>query len=201
MDSQFYTKSFYEQMRDGSRQSAEIIVPLVLQLLTVRSVVDVGCGDGNWLAVFRKLGVQDIVGIDGDYVDRELLQIPQDDFLTFDLTKPFSLERVFDLAISLEVAEHLPVECAAPFVESLTRLASLVIFSAAIPFQGGNNHINEQWPDKWAEYFRQHNYVPIDFIRKRVWKNDDVEFWYAQNTLLFARLDVVENSLPLKCGI
>ena len=114
------------------------MVPLVLQLLPVRSVVDVGCGDGSWLVVFRKLGVKEILGIDGEYVDPGLLQIPQDCFQAFDLAKPFSLGRVFDLAVSLEVAEHLPAECAPGFVECLTRLAPSVLFSAAIPFQGGD---------------------------------------------------------------
>lgn len=93
------------------------MVPLVLQLLPVRSVVDVGCGDGSWLSVFRKLGVTDILGVDGEYVDQDILQIPQDCFQALDLTKPFRLQRAFDLAISLEVAEHLPPDCAPAFVE------------------------------------------------------------------------------------
>jgi len=195
---EFYTKSFYEEMRNGSRRSAEVIVPLVLQLLTVRSVVDVGCGDGNWLAVFRKLGVEDVLGLDGDYIDQDVLQVPAEYFQVADLTRPFRLKRTFDLAVSLEVAEHLPGERAAAFVESLTRLAPLVLFSAAIPYQGGNHHINEQWPDKWAEHFREHDYVPVDFIRKQIWQSDAVEFWYVQNTLLFARLGMVESSSSLK---
>jgi SAM-dependent methyltransferase len=198
MHNQFYTKSFYEEMRNGSRRSAEVIVPIVLQLLTVRSVVDVGCGDGNWLAIFQKYGVDEILGIDGDYVDRGILQIPQDRFQACDLAKPFNIGRVFDLAVSLEVVEHLPPEGAWGFVESLTHLAPAVLFSTAIPFQGGNHHINEQWPDKWAGLFREHDYVPVDFIRKRIWQSDAVEFWYAQNTLLFARLDLVESSSSLK---
>jgi SAM-dependent methyltransferase len=198
MHSEFYTKRFYEEIRNGSRRSAEAIVPLVLQLLTVRSVVDAGCGDGTWLAVFRKMGVEDIQGLDGDYIDRDLLQVPSEYFKVADLTRPFRLERTFDLVISLEVGEHLPAECATAFVESLTKLAPLVLFSAAIPGQGGNHHINEQWPDKWAKLFREHDYVPVDFIRKRIWQSDAVEFWYVQNTLLFARLDVVESSRSLK---
>jgi SAM-dependent methyltransferase len=152
------------------------MAPLVLQLLPVRSVVDVGCGDGSWLAVFRELGVDEILGVDGEYIDREILQIPQDCFQAVDLSKPFDLGRVFDLAISLEVAEHLPSESAPVFVESLTRAAPLVLFSAAIPFQGGVHHVNEQWPDKWAGLFRGHDYVPVDFLRKRIWRNDAVEF-------------------------
>jgi SAM-dependent methyltransferase len=198
MFGEHYTKSFYEEIRNGSTRSAEVMLPLVLHLLPVKSVVDVGCGDGSWLGIFRKLGVEEILGIDGEYVDRNILQIPQDRFQAADLTKPFGLKRVFDLAISLEVAEHLPPESAAAFVASLCSLAPAVLFSAAIPLQGGNHHINEQWPDKWAALFREHGYVAVDFIRKRVWQNEAVEWWYAQNTLLFAKANLLENNAALK---
>lgn len=198
MASEPYTTSFYEQHRDGSRRSAEAILPLVLRLLPSRSVVDVGCGDAIWLAVSRKLGVEEVLGIDGDYVNRDILQISQEHFLVRDLTKPFKLERAFDLAISVEVAEHLPADCASGFVESLTRLAPAILFSAAIPFQGGNHHINEQWPDTWVALFREHNYVLVDLVRRRVWQNDSVYWWLAQNTLLFARVDLLERNPALK---
>jgi SAM-dependent methyltransferase len=198
MDSEAYTRNFYEGLRNGAARSAEAIVPLALQLLPARSVVDVGCGDGSWLAVFRKFGVDEILGIDGEYVDQGLLQIPRDCFQAVDLTKPFGLERVFEMAVSLEVAEHLPADSAPVFVECLTRLAPAVLFSAAIPFQGGTNHINEQWPDKWAALFREHGYLPVDCIRKRIWTNKAVEWWYAQNTLLFVQASLVESNPALK---
>jgi len=198
MSGEHYTKSYYAEIRNGSTRSAEVMVPLVLHLLLVHSVVDVGCGDGSWLSVFRKLGVEEILGVDGEYVDRNILQIPPDLFQTADLTKPFALKRVFDLAISLEVAEHLPPECGSAFVASLCRLAPTVLFSAAIPLQGGNHHINEQWPDKWAALFKEHGYVAVDFIRKRVWQNESVEWWYAQNTLLFTKASLLESNAALK---
>ena len=193
-----YTKSFYEEIRSGSTRSAEVVAPLVLDLLPVHSVVDVGCGDGSWLGVFRKLGVEEILGIDGEYVDRSLLQIPGDRFQAADLTKPFGLERAFDLAISLEVAEHLPAESASSFIASVCRLAPAVLFSAAIPLQGGNLHLNEQWPDKWAALFREHSYVAVDCIRKRVWQNQAVAWWYAQNTLLFAQTSLLDDNAALR---
>jgi SAM-dependent methyltransferase len=198
MLSEYYTKSYYEGIQDGSMRSAEIIVPLVLELVPAQSVVDVGCGVGAWLAAFRKFGVDDVLGFDGAYVDRELLQIPQDCFQATDLSKPLMFPRTFGLAVSLEVAEHLAAECARLFIDSLTRLAPVVLFSAAIPFQGGNHHVNEQWPDKWAELFKEHQYLPVDSIRKRVWRNEAVEWWYAQNTLLFVRADFLESNLLLK---
>jgi SAM-dependent methyltransferase len=195
--SESYTKDFFTEIRAGSMRSAEEIVPLILELVPTCSVVDVGCGEGAWLAVFTKNGVLDVLGVDGDYVDRDTLQIPRERFQTADLSKPLEIGRTFDLAVSLEVAEHLPPECAASFIESLTRLAPVVLFSAAIPFQGGNHHVNEQWPDKWAGLFQEHGYRVVDCIRKRVWQNDAVEYWYAQNALLFVRSDVLEGNKSL----
>jgi hypothetical protein len=88
--------------------------------------------------------------------------------------------------VSVEVAEHLPADCAATFVATLTSLAPAVLFSAAIPFQGGTHHVNEQWPDYWAGLFKQRDYEVVDCLRDRIWDNDSVEWWYAQNLLLFA---------------
>jgi SAM-dependent methyltransferase len=198
MNASCYTREYYDELKTGAALSAGVIVPIVLALLPVRSAVDVGCGEGAWLAAFRKSGVEDILGIDGDYVDRNALQIPADRFRAADLSNPLSLERTFDLAVSLEVAEHLPPDSAGVFVESLTRVAPAVLFSAAIPFQSGTNHVNEQWPEKWAELFRQRGYVPIDAIRRRVWRNEAVEPWYAQNTLLFVDPSLLEGNSRLR---
>ncbi|MBD1827726.1 glycosyltransferase [Microcoleus vaginatus GB1-A2] len=185
-----YTKNFYELIGEGTRSSAKEIVPLLLELMqpaVPQSVVDVGCGTGSWLAAFQKLGIADCLGIDGDYVDRTILQIPLNQFQSADLKQPLQINRKFDLAISLEVAEHLPATCAENFVNSLTQLAPVILFSAAIPFQGGVEHVNEQWPQYWVYYFQKNGYAVIDCLRKKIWNNDKVEPWYAQNILIFAK--------------
>jgi len=110
-----------------------------------------------------------------------------------DLKEPIPVERNFDLALSLEVAEHLPAHLAPSFVDSLAALSPVVLFSAAIPGQGGTHHVNEQWPEYWAELFRERGFAVIDCIRKTVWQNDAVEWWYAQNLLLFVREDQLEH--------
>lgn len=180
-----YTPGFYDDIREGARRSARAIVPLVLDLLRPRSLVDVGCGTGTWLAVFREHGVDDVLGVDGPWVDRGGLEIPPERFHEADLTATLRLPRAFDLAISLEVAEHLPAACADAFVDTLVGLAPFVLFSAAIPYQGGVHHVNEQWPEYWAERFRRRGYVAVDCLRRRVWGNPDVEYCYAQNLVLF----------------
>jgi hypothetical protein len=114
-----------------------------------------------------------------------MLRIPVDRFLAHDLLEPVSLERRFDLAMSLEVAEHLPARSARDFVATLVKLAPVVLFSAAIPHQGGTRHVNEQWPRYWATLFDQFNYGAVDAIRERIWDRSDVAYYYAQNVLLF----------------
>jgi SAM-dependent methyltransferase len=193
-----YSNNFYNGIRDGSRRSAEAVVPLVLEAIQPRSVVDIGCGDGTWLSVFRHCGVQDVIGVDGDYVRRNSLRIPLDLFRPFNLSSPFELARTFDLAVSLEVAEHLPPQSAEGFIASLVKLAPVVLFSAAIPLQGGKHHVNEQWPDYWVALFQRHNYVPIDSIRGRLWRDDSVEWWYVQNCLLFASPSALESNRSLR---
>jgi SAM-dependent methyltransferase len=189
---------FLEGTASGSLRSAEEVVPLVLRLIHPKRVVDVGCGLGAWLAVFQVCGVDDIWGVDGDYIDRKALQIPRERFLPCDLKEPLRMDEKFDLVLSLEVAEHIPSQCAETFVNSLINLGPVILFSAAIPFQGGVNHVNEQWPEYWAKKFQERGYIAIDCIRKKIWKNEKVEWWYAQNILVFARNDCLEDHPALK---
>ncbi|MBE0568953.1 MAG: methyltransferase domain-containing protein [Deltaproteobacteria bacterium] len=188
-----YTKDYYRALREGARRSAEAVVPLVMGLLHPRSVVDVGCGDGTWLSVFLKEGVRDILGIDREYVSGDILEIPRENFVAHDLRVPLETDRAFDLVVSLEVAEHLPGESAETFVESLARLGPAILFSAAPPFQGGTDHVNEQWPEYWVGIFGRKGFVALDPVRKHVWGLTGVEYWYRQNTLLFVQRDYLEN--------
>jgi SAM-dependent methyltransferase len=193
-----YPNSFFDEQRGGSIASARHVVPIVMELIQPRSVVDVGCGTGTWLSVFAEHQVVDFIGLDGDYVDRSQLLIPEDRFLACDLVDPVKLGRRFDLAVSVEVAEHLPEDSAGTIVSSLTQLAPIVLFSAAVPGQGGFRHVNEQWPSYWVSRFAEHNFVLVDAIRPRIWENRSVAWWYVQNTLLFVSIDEFQAQARLR---
>jgi hypothetical protein len=193
-----YDHAFFEDLEDGSRQSAQRIVPLVLSLVKARSVVDVGCGECSWLAEFLRQGIDDVRGLDGAYVPADVLKIPERLVSRCNLCHPFKLDRQFDLAISLETAEHLPPARAEGLVADLVRLSPQVLFSAAIPFQRGTHHINCQWPDYWQELFRDHDYLAFDVIRPEIWYDDMVEFWYRQNSILYIRRDEAQQNPVLK---
>ena len=176
---------------ESTRVDARAIVPEVLRLVQPRSVIDLGCGIGTWLSVFREHGVDDVVGVDGHWVDRARLAIPEQDFVVADLARPFALERTFDLAVSTETAEHLPPESAGGLVDALTRLAPVVLFCAAAPFVPGNLHVNCQWPSYWVALFRERGFVASDAIRKRIWTDKRVRWFYSQTMLFFVREDAL----------
>jgi SAM-dependent methyltransferase len=181
-----YSSDFFVGQVDGSARSAAAIVPLVLSLLPVNSVIDVGCGVAPWAAEFLANGVTDVLGIDGDYVDRSQLRIPRDRFVACDLMQPFEFDRTFDLAVCLEVAEHLPESRAAGLVADLTTIAPCLLFSAAVPGPTGTNHINSQYLPYWIELFQRQGYEAIDPIRPRIWGLKSVEWFYQQDIVMFA---------------
>lgn len=160
------------------------VVPLLISLAKPSSVLDVGCGIGTWLRVFEENGVTDYLGVDGDYVNRDLLKISGANFKAKDLRTEWSLNRKFDLVICLEVAEHLPEENADQLVKMLISHGDAIIFSAAIPNQGGQNHLNEQWPEYWQAIFARYGYHFHDVIRPLIWSNPNVNWWYKQNMFL-----------------
>lgn len=193
-----YSEDFYRNIQDGTLRSAREIVPLVMELIQPCCIIDIGCGTGIWLSVFREYGVKDLWGVDGNWVDINMLKIPKDRFIAFDLQNGFLLNRQFDLVVSLEVAEHLPDIYAERFIESLTRLGPVILFSAAIPLQQGPNHVNEQWPDYWAKFFEDRGYIAVDCIRRKIWNNPKVFYWYAQNILVFVKKNYLNIYLSLK---
>jgi SAM-dependent methyltransferase len=185
MHTALYDKEFFGEQRGGSARSAKAIVPLLLEKFPIRSVIDIGCGVGPWLRTFTEHGIHDVIGLDGDYIKREALEIPQDRFQATDLTSDFQITRRYDLACSLEVAEHLPLDVGPRLIEKLCQAAPVILFSAAIPGQGGTGHVNEAWQDEWRGQFAHHGYHPLDFIRWQVWGLAEVEWWYQQNLVVY----------------
>jgi hypothetical protein len=186
-----YRATFFDSILQESLSSAKIVVPFVLDLVQPQSIVDVGCATGAWLSVFRNHGVETVLGLDGAYVDRSKLLIPHECFSATDLARPFSISRQFDLAVSLEVAEHLPASRAQGFIKSLCQLSPIVLFSAAIPGQGGDYHINEQWPEYWRQLFAKESFRMFDPFRALLWHDERVAVYYRQNLFLF----IHDNSL------
>ncbi len=184
-DSHAYSSVFYDYTDIGARRSAERVAALLVPVLGVNSIADFGCGRGTWLKEWSAAGVEDVIGVDGDYVVRSELNIPEDRFRAHDITRPLNLGLRFDLVQSLEVAEHLPAEASANFIDTLTAHGDRVLFSAAVPGQGGEFHINEQPLEYWRALFAERGYAPFDYLRPKLARDAQVQPWYRFNSILY----------------
>jgi SAM-dependent methyltransferase len=192
-----YDRPFFTEINPASLQSAEVILPILFRLLHPQSVVDVGCGTGSWLSVAKKLGITRVLGVDGDYIERATLMIDQEEFMPANLAQPLFLPETFDLAMCLEVAEHLLSRSARDLVGTLARLSPMIFFSAAIPGQYAPGHINLQWPAYWEKLFADAGYLMLDPIRPLIWQDEHVAWYYRQNCFLFARQSKLDANVEL----
>jgi hypothetical protein len=181
-----YSNEFYTTMERGSRSSAQEIVPLLAARYSPNSVVDVGCGTGPFANEFLKHGVSDVVGYEGIWMEKLPTVLPKQFYIYQDLSKSFLPIRKYDLCLCLEVAEHLEEVYARTLVENLTGLSEVIAFSAAIPLQGGNHHVNEQWPNYWGKLFAERNFFLEWDPRAAIWENNQIEGCYRQNLVIFS---------------
>jgi SAM-dependent methyltransferase len=182
-----YSRLFYAAQRIGSARSAKALLPVVFDHANPSSVVDVGCGAGTWLAAARRLGAEKAVGIEGAWVANVRLASPDIHMHHADLEAPLPRLGRFDLAMCLEVAEHLTRDRAEGLVVDLCALSDTVLFSAAIPWQGGIGHLNEQPQSYWAGLFGDNGFGAHDIVRPRVWNDGRVSYWYRQNAILYCK--------------
>jgi SAM-dependent methyltransferase len=182
-----YDAAFYADQVEGSVRSARVVLPVVFAVRKPASVIDIGCGQGTWLAVAEELGVTDLTGLDGAWVDRAKLKSARIDFRATDLAAPITIQRRHDLCISVEVAEHLPAASAEGFVRALCAASDVVLFSAAVPHQGGTDHVHEARASAWAARFGANGYDCFDLVRGAVWDRPEVAWWYRQNALVFVK--------------
>ncbi len=171
-----------EKTKAHTFTSAQTILRGLFGAAVPSSVVDFGCGRGDWLRAARAAGANALLGID-PFGDAETGDIPR---VTHDATQPWMPDRPYELALCVEVAEHLPPEAMPVLVGSITRAAPCCVFSAAAPLQGGIGHLNERVPADWARAFAQAGFECLD-PRPLFWSDDAVEPWYRQNLLVFRR--------------
>ena len=180
-----YTPAFFAEHHMTTALSASIVAPLVKDMLVWKTLLDVGCGQGEWLEAFD---IEDSVGVDiaaehSDFVFPEGVVCD-----VHDLTEPLYLGRAFDLVICLEVAEHLPESAADTLVDTIARHAiDAVLFSAAVPGQEGLHHVNCQPHEYWHEKFEQRGFVTTDPIRPLIVHNPYISPWYRNNIFVYRR--------------
>jgi SAM-dependent methyltransferase len=187
-----YDADYYRKDTDLlTAAGAKVIADSTLADLKPSTVVDVGCGTGALLEVFRNRGCQ-VFGLEYAESALEVCRERMLDVQKFDLEKEsLAHDRRFDVAVSMEVAEHLAEASADHYVALLTSLSNSIVFTAATPGQQGIEHVNEQPPSYWISKFRGRGFDHDETISNR-WKSaweasGSMAFYYHQNLMVFRR--------------
>lgn len=194
-----YDQQFYANQIPGSITSATIVLKTIFDRYLPDSMLDIGCGQGTWLSVAETLGTKVLHGIDGPWVQRDKLLSRSIVFSAVDMQVEIPIKQRYELAMSVEVAEHLSAARSASIVNALCSASDVVLFGAAVIGQGGEHHINEQRQSYWASLFEGQGYVCLDTVRPSIWNNEAVAPWYRQNTLIYVnrtRPDLIDKLAP-----
>lgn len=191
-----YNSDYYDMIFEGPvDRSARRIADSIINDFMPTSVIDVGCGTGILLEELRHRGCE-VFGLEYAEAALRYCRTRRLHVTKFNLeNNVFDDVHTFDVAISMEVAEHLPDKAANHYVDLLTRLSRVVVFTAASPGQGGANHVNEQPPSYWIAKFQQSNFKYDEELSQR-WRESwkaagDVQSWYHKNLLIFRQVRAI----------
>jgi hypothetical protein len=182
-----YSHDFYSDMKKASADSYSFLATWIFNYCSPKSAIDWGAGTGELLMALQISHNVRVRALEGHWIKELPTSLPKIYYEFRDLRFPFKLEEKFDVAICLEVAEHLEDEYAQTLIDGICNSSDLIFFSAAIPYQGGTSHVNEQWPIYWAEKFHQAGFVLAHDPREELWDNPEVAAYYKQNLLIFER--------------
>ncbi len=184
-----YTAAYFAQLDLTSAASADAIAAFVVRRFQPRSAVDVGCGTGALLAALARAGVSSTVGLERAEAGLAICRARGLHVQRLDLEcEEYAAATRFDVAICLEVAEHLPPTAGDKLVFLLCAAGRVVVFTAATPGQGGTDHVNEQPHEYWVDRFRRCGFAldarQTEAVRAE-WKAAGTADWYQRNALIF----------------
>ena len=193
-----YDADYYASaVEGGASRSAKVMANSIRRDFAPRTIVDVGCGTGALLLAMRESGVR-VLGFERSTAALDLCRRRGLEVRKLDLEKDvIEVNEKFDVAVSVEVAEHLPAAVADRYIDALTQLSDVVVFTAAPPGQGGTDHVNEQPAGYWIEKFVTRSFVCLEDVTadwQHEWEVGGASAWYFRNLMVFRRRTVPDRT-------
>lgn len=184
-----YSEDYYsKRQKDPWRREAHNISRIFIDEFSPNSVIDFGCSIGSYLEPFHEAGI-DILGVEGNPAAFNYAVVPREFLVVHDLREPYITDRKFDLAFSIEVAEHIPEAFDDAYVDTIANASDTVVLSAAPPGQGGTHHVNEKprsyWKGKFEDRGMKYDAKTVEVLRRKI----NVEFinYVPENIFVFVR--------------
>lgn len=150
----------------------------------VRSMLDVGCGEGHAVAFFKRHGV-DAHGIDGLLLNVQRAVCP---IALHDLTQgPYTMP--VDLVLCVELVEHIEERYLDPLIQTLTN-GQIIAMTHCLPgVDGGHHHVNLQPKEYWVKHVQGKGYtLATDNDLYRTIANAETGMkYFSQSGLVFVK--------------
>lgn len=183
-----YDKRYFTEIESKEVEQANNLCDIICKIYDPKIVGDVGCATGLYLVPFHVKGTETIGWDNAEYAVGEK-RVPT--VVDADITKKLPKQRV-DLAICLEVLEHIESGLSKPVIENITKLSDVIIFSAAQVGQGGTGHVNCRPREYWEGAFMMQGFkrdIEAEHkIREHVTKGKHAG-WFRRNLQVFVKYE------------
>lgn len=186
-----YSHKYFDKHKMAARKSARHVVPFVMSVIRPISIADIGCGSGQWTKEFISNGVKRAYAFDAFASPCWGVADNSVDFQKIDLEDCVADFPDVELVCWLEVAEHLSKSSCNRILSYIVERTDAILFSCAVPGQGGTGHISERRLSDWVSDFKEFGFCCQDILRPRFWNDENISWWYRQNAVIFAK----ENSV------
>ena len=153
----------------------------ILEIIKVKSLVDIGCGPGGVVYYAKKIGL-DAIGIDGD---SSINRVDENLFVIHDYCLgPYIPDKIFDLGWSVEFLEHVEEKFQKNYFETFKK-CKYIFITHAPENSKGYNHVNLKDSNYWIDVFKKYSFEYQSELTQLIRSSSTIEKNFVKEYGLF----------------